>query len=132
MRVLLDTDTCIGCLRGQSKPLDHLEAEGSDGVAVSAITVMELRLGAHLSGSPTREFKAVEAFLAPIRILPFDSEEASAAANLLQSCRKKGLHPGPFDLLIGATAKAHGLIVATGNAKHFAMMSGLKLENWLR
>ncbi len=35
-----------------------------------------------------------------------------------------------LDLLIGATATHHGLIVATLNTRHFAMIEGLHVEDW--
>jgi len=35
-----------------------------------------------------------------------------------------------FDLLIGATAVYHGLVLVTNNTKHFERMQSLQLENW--
>ena len=36
-----------------------------------------------------------------------------------------------FDLLIGATALCHELILVTNNTRHFARMQSLRLENWM-
>jgi tRNA(fMet)-specific endonuclease VapC len=36
-----------------------------------------------------------------------------------------------FDLLIGATAVYHGLVLVTNNTKHFERMQSLQLENWI-
>ena len=36
-----------------------------------------------------------------------------------------------FDLLIGCTALAHGLTLATRNTRHFAELQGIRLENWI-
>jgi predicted nucleic acid-binding protein len=35
-----------------------------------------------------------------------------------------------FDFLIAATAKAHGLILATVNIRHFKSIAGLAVEDW--
>jgi predicted nucleic acid-binding protein len=35
-----------------------------------------------------------------------------------------------FDFLIAATAKAHGLVLATINVRHFKGIDGLAVEDW--
>ena len=47
MRFLLDTDTCVFWLRGHIPVRDRLSAVGPEAVAVSVITLAELRYGAH-------------------------------------------------------------------------------------
>ena len=45
---------------------------------------------------------------------------------------RKG-NPRPvIDLLIAATAKNHGLVLATLNYRHFEGVDGLAVENWSR
>ena len=39
---------------------------------------------------------------------------------------------GNFDILIGATALHYGLTVVTDNVKHFELMPGVKVENWIK
>ena len=46
------------------------------------------------------------------------------------SAKKRGNVCSDFDLLIGATASVHGLILATLNAKHFRFVYGLVVEDW--
>lgn len=36
-----------------------------------------------------------------------------------------------FDLLIGCTAVANGLVMVTDNTKHFSRIEGIVLENWI-
>ena len=36
-----------------------------------------------------------------------------------------------FDLLIGATAITHDLIMVTDNVKHIGKIPGIQLENWI-
>jgi tRNA(fMet)-specific endonuclease VapC len=38
---------------------------------------------------------------------------------------------GPFDMLIGAHARAEGLIVVTNNAREFQRLPGVRVENWV-
>ncbi len=45
--------------------------------------------------------------------------------------RRMGRPVGEFDLLIGSTAIVHDLTLATRNTRHFADMSGIRLENWI-
>ena len=46
--------------------------------------------------------------------------------------RKLGLLIADFDLLIGATAVYHELVLVTNNTKHFERMQSLRLENWMQ
>lgn len=38
---------------------------------------------------------------------------------------------GEFDILIGSTALAYGLTLATRNTRHFANIANLVLEDWI-
>ncbi len=53
------------------------------------------------------------------------------AGEILSSLQAKGTPIGVEDLLIGAIASSNGLIVVSGNTKHFSRISDLPLENWL-
>ncbi|MBI4027754.1 MAG: type II toxin-antitoxin system VapC family toxin [Verrucomicrobia bacterium] len=53
-----------------------------------------------------------------------------AKAKLYARERKAGRTRPDFDLLIAATAKAHNLILATLNIRHFAAIEGLAVEDW--
>ena len=37
-----------------------------------------------------------------------------------------------FDLLIGASAIAHDMVLVTNNSKHFERMTGIVIENWTK
>jgi len=53
------------------------------------------------------------------RILPVTQHIAETCADLLLTAKLAGTSPDPFDALIAATAKVHGLSVVTLNTKHF-------------
>lgn len=65
-----------------------------------------------------------------IQILTLGSEEAERAGDLLAKLHSRGEPIGLEDVLIGATALAHGFVVATRNVRHFDRIDGLVVENW--
>lgn len=97
----------------------------------SSICVTELRYGAarHPQGNAlwTRITSEV---LSGLQVLPLAQEEAERAGDLLAALDSRGKPIGIEDVLIGATALTHNLIVATRNVKHFDRIEGLTVENW--
>lgn len=121
---LLDTNICIYLLN----PLDrevalrvagHMAHYEAGVMAISAITVGELLVGAQKSGTEA----GVRQFINEFTVLPFDQASADCYAQL-------PFRRASFDRLIGATALAHGLTVITNNEADFADIPGLKVENW--
>jgi predicted nucleic acid-binding protein len=53
------------------------------------------------------------------RILPMDTAVARIAGELEDEAAGRGRHPGLGDVIIAATARAHGLTVITENIRHF-------------
>ena len=46
--------------------------------------------------------------------------------------KKLGNSIPDFDLLIGATAIHHDMILVTNNEKHMSRIEGIKIENWTK
>ena len=65
-----------------------------------------------------------------LTILPFEREDAKAYGRLKAALERKGRPRFEPDLQIAAIAVRHRLTVVTGNARHFAGIPGLKVENW--
>jgi tRNA(fMet)-specific endonuclease VapC len=65
-----------------------------------------------------------------VTVLVFDELLARLAGDLRAEWKRKGTPIGYGDGLIAATAKAHGLVLATRNVAHFDHVSGLLVENW--
>jgi tRNA(fMet)-specific endonuclease VapC len=74
--------------------------------------------------------KALDMFLAPLQILPFDSECLWFYAEIRASLEKNGLSIGPMDTLIAAQALSIDGTLVTNNLKEFSRVPKLKLENW--
>ena len=118
--MLLDTCIVIDVLRGHEAALAFVNGL-TDTPALSAITATELNAGIR---NP-RERRQIERLLEVYTVHDIDVAIASRAGDYL---RQFGPSHGidPIDALIAATARAHGLELATLNLKHFPMFKGLK------
>ena len=131
--LVLDTNICIYLLNGRMPQVERrLRETPADRLATTVITAAELRYGAFRSARRTSNLARVEAFLAPLPILPFDHEASYAFARVKAALASTGSLIGPMDLLIAATALAHGAIVVTNNEDEFRRVNGLHVENWTR
>lgn len=72
-----------------------------------------------------------EQLFARLTILPFDREAASIHGRLRAALERKGRPRFEPDLQIASVALLHGLVLVTGNVRHFAGIPGLRVENWL-
>lgn len=133
MTYLLDTNICIYALKNRPpEVLDRLREVGRAAVAVSVITVLELRQGAEKSQQPAANHSRLDFFLAPIKVLPFDEEAALVGARVRAHLERQGTRIGDYDSLIAAQALARDLILVTNNAGEFERVPGLQIENWAR
>jgi predicted nucleic acid-binding protein len=66
------------------------------------------------------------------RILPFDAESARELADLQTVHKQQGVVRSLADLVIAATARRNGLIIATLNGKDFQGLPGVAVEDWSR
>jgi tRNA(fMet)-specific endonuclease VapC len=128
VKYLLDTDTCIYILKQRQPILDRFFRESPDDVAVSSMTEAELRFGALKSAHPGANRARMEAFLAPLQVLPFDGSAARRHADARLALRSAPI--GERDLVIAAVALANGLVLVTNNTREFGRIPGLAMENW--
>ena len=131
MRYLLDTDTCVFCLRGREVARERVRAVGAAAIAVSAITLAELRYGASCSVQREANHQAIDDFISGIAVLDMDSAVAAVFGDLKSQLRQQGMLIEDFDLAIAATALVYDLVVVTNNEKHFSRIAELRLENWV-
>ena len=100
-------------------------------LALAAISVSELLVGVHRAVEPARREQRrafVEAVARRFPILPFDIDAARVHARLLVDLAEAGQPIGANDLLIAATALAHGYEVVTHNLRHFERVPGLVVQ----
>lgn len=127
--IILDTDVCIDILHGDPVVCGRLDACG-DEVAVSGMTAAELFYGAEKSSKPDENRMRVERFLAVVPVLPLDENTIRTFGSVKAYLAGTGRAIPDADLLIAATALSRFQTLATGNAKHFRRVLGLRLENW--
>ena len=130
---LLDTDILSNLMK--RKPSVRLQARVASVPAEaqfsSSITLGELMFGAKKKGS-SRLVREVEDRVASyLPMLPFDAAAARRYGDIRAELERRGTPIGDADLRIASIALARGLIVVTGNTKHFGRVPDLDLENWL-
>lgn len=118
-RLLLDTTFLVDADRSGGD-LDAV-IDDDDDVAIAAVTVAELRVGALLARGRHRAKRVdyLEDVIATIPILPYDLAVAEAHARLLVTVRGQGRPRGAHDLIIAATARAFDLTVVSADTSAF-------------
>jgi len=134
MQYLLDTNICIHYINGEFNLAARIDAVGLANCFLSSVTIAELTYGIANSAPSRRANNRRNLIelqqLFKSRILTFESAiETYATQRAL--LKRIGRLQGEFDMLIGSTALAHGLILVTRNTRHFADIPGLALENWI-
>ena len=131
MRVLLDTDICIYLIKQKSaRIIERLSRYEVGEIGLSSITVAELSFGVAKSRHVERNREALQQFLLPFTLAPFDHRAAVAYGRVRASLERAGRPIGPLDTLIGAHAVALGVVLATNNVREFARIDGLVVEGW--
>ena len=128
---LLDSDTCIGILRGREGVLQRRAAE-VDEVATTWVTASELFYGAAKSTKPDLNAAVVVRFLNTLPVLAPDLASARIFAEVKARLAAAGQIVADADLFIAAIALSRGALLVTGNRKHYERIPGLALEDWLR
>ena len=132
MLFLLDTNIVSNLIREpQGRIADRIKIIGESNICTSIVVAAELRYGATKKAS-RRLTKQVEAVLAAIDTLPFDSPADEIYGSIRAQLELAGTPIGGNDLIIAAQAVALDLTLVTDNDKEFSHISGLRVENWLR
>ena len=110
--------------------MDRWSALRENTLCTSAICVAEVLQGLEDRGSDKywRRYREILAGLYPV--LAFDGNVAKVLGQLATALKRRGQPKPAMDLLIAATAKRHGCIVATLNARDFVGMPGVAVEDW--
>ena len=128
MKFLLDTCAVSDYLRGVDSVVQRIQKVRPSDVAISAVTVMELRYGATRRQSP-KLTASVDAVLSGISILTFDAEAAERAGVVRAKMETKGLSIALADCQIAGTALAYDLTLVTHD-KDLMRVPDLKVVDW--
>jgi len=121
MALIVDATAIIARERRGYGP-DAIDAVApGERLVLAAVTASELLIGVHRADPARRRQRSpfVEGMIARLPLIPFDLLAARAHARLWSDLAAAGTPIGPNDLLIAATALAHGHDVLTGNAREF-------------
>ena len=130
MTYLIDTDWVIDHLNHMEHVTRRLEERAPEGLALSIISLAELYEGVYYSRDPVESEAALQRFLNPeLTILGLDEETCKIFGKERGRLRAAGLMIGNCDLLIGAIALRHHLILLTNNRCHFERIEGLRMES---
>ena len=134
MAYLFDTDTISNTMKKTPSPslLRRLAATSPEQQFTTTITVGEMTYGALRSSRAEEILDRLTKQVWPnIQILPFDMPAAETYGRLRAALERVGLTVAEPDLRIAAIAVSRGLMVVTGNVRHFVKVPDLDVEDWL-
>lgn len=97
----------------------------------SVFCYFEIRSWTLRSRDPGRLQKKLDSqVFANLKLIDFGRAEADVAAELRVDLQKRGITVPGLDLLIGATARTHDMVLVTRNVQDFERIPGITVENW--
>ena len=132
---MLDTDTCIFLMRGESPALAaKVQSVPLQQQVMSAVTFAELTYGVQASAAAKRKQNqsVLDSLVMHLAVLDWPQDAAKHYAEIRTDLKKRGAQLGAADLMIAAHARAMGAIVVTNNVKDFERVKGLEVENWTK
>lgn len=128
--ILLDTNICIYIINAKPpEVLARFHRFHLGDIGLSTVVAAELAYGVAKSGSE-RNRQALEMFLAPLELMPFDQPAIWAYGELRADLERRGQPIGSLDTMIAAHALSMNAVLVTNNTREFSRIAGLKLENW--
>lgn len=126
----LDTSTVVNYFRGRGRVAERLLSRSPREVFLPTIVLYELELGVEKSVEASRRRNELDDLARVIQLLPFGPGEARVAARIRARLEAEGRRIGPYDILIAATALAHGAVLVSHNVDEFRRVDGLQVEDW--
>lgn len=128
---MLDTNICIYVINARPPTvLARFRQERLGSIGISSVTAAELTFGVAKSGS-ARNREALEMFLAPLEVMPFDASAIWHYGELRAALERRGQPIGALDTMIAAHALAANTILVTNNTREFSRVPELRLQNWV-
>ncbi len=130
MNYLIDTDILIYSLKGKEEVLDNFRKKREEPKSISVITYGELIHGAKKSKYEEKNLANVRRLIEIFPVIHVTPAIMETFGEIKAKLEKEGRIIDDMDLLIGATALTHNLILVTNNVSHFEKIEGLEIENW--
>ncbi len=129
--ILLDTNICIHIINVRpAAVLQRFRDYRMGEIGLCSVVAAELAYGVAKSGSK-RNRDALDLFLAPLAILPFDEAALWSYGDLRADLERQGTPIGALNTLIAAHALSQQASLVTNNVKEFERVPGLKLDHWV-
>lgn len=130
--ILLDTNFCIYIINARpAAVLQRFRQYRMGDIGLCSVVAAELAYGVAKSGS-LRNRQALEMFLAPLTVLPFDEAALWVYGDLRAELERQGTPIGALDTMIAAHALSQQSPLVTNNTAEFARVPGLQLDNWVQ
>ena len=130
---LLDTCVLIDLTVGRWPLVDKRfnEARASDAMLnLSSVSLFEFQYGLERSRRRRAHLEVFRRFRSTVEIADFNEDDAVVAASIKIDLAARGQPIGPYDLLIAGQAVSRGWTLVTSNAREFARVDGLAVEDW--
>jgi tRNA(fMet)-specific endonuclease VapC len=132
-KYLLDTDTCIYIIKKRPAwVFEKFQSLSLGQVCIYSVTLAELEYGVKKSQAKNKNQQALEGFILPLSVMPFDKQAASSYGEIRTMLEQKGTPIGPLDLMIAAHALSLNMILVTNNVREFSRIADLMIENWAK
>lgn len=125
---VIDTDAVIDALQGFGGVATRLQTVSPEDIAISAITVSELRYGVIGSRDARYGLAVTAAFIDKVSVLPFTLSAALIHAELRLALRSQPI--GYNDMIIAASTLSVPATLISSNVREYSRVPGLKVENW--
>lgn len=126
---LLDTDTCIGLLKGDDAVVSSWRA-CVDQCALPSMVIGELYYGAFKSTVREKELVRVDRFVDIFPEIKPSRRSMHRFGEIKATLEQKGTRLPDADIIIASIAIDEGLALVTGNVRHYSRIEGLVIENW--
>lgn len=132
MKLMLDTNTCIALIkRKPAHAIQKFSKYKIGDIGISAVTLAELRFGIAKSLHQAKNQAALDEFLLPLEIAPFDEAATVAYGALRATLEKKGTPIGALDTMIAAHALSLEVTLVTNNTREFKRVPKLEIADWI-
>ena len=132
VRYLLDTNICIYIAKHHPPAVrERFARHSARELAMSVVTLGELRYGAEKSQQRERALASIRALTDVIAIAPLTEAAGEHYGQIRAELQRNGLVIGNNDLWLAAQARSEGWIFVTNNEREFVRVPGLQVENWV-
>jgi len=145
-KYLLDTNACIALRdmhKTRAEPLKdplaqqrrerlwaRLRSTPASDLAMSVISLGELRFGAEKSGAAAASHQLLDKLCGLVAVLPLAEAVCGHYGQIRQQLQPAGQGIGPNDTWIAAHGREAGRTVITANTGEFGRVAGLQVEDW--